>query len=124
MRSRPRSFVNEAIEMDFCPKCGTRLLVKRAEEGITLFCPRCKYVKPGKESSVLSIVEKEATGESIMILDTSTESLQTLPTTETDCPKCGYKEAFWWIVQTRGADESPTQFFRCKRCNYVWREYS
>lgn len=110
--------------MDFCPMCGTRLLVKRSEGGLSLLCPKCGYTKPGKGSSILSIVEKEGAKESIMVLDSATGDLQTLPSTEADCPKCGYKEAFWWIIQTRGADESPTQFFRCKRCNYVWREYS
>jgi hypothetical protein len=27
-------------------------------------------------------------------------------------------------VQTRGADESSTQFLRCTKCNYTFREYS
>jgi DNA-directed RNA polymerase subunit M len=28
------------------------------------------------------------------------------------------------MVQTRGIDESMTQFYRCTRCGYTWRDYS
>ena len=38
-----------------------------------------------------------------------------------ECPKCGNKQAFWWIVQTDSADEPSTQFFRCTKCNHTWR---
>jgi DNA-directed RNA polymerase subunit M len=27
------------------------------------------------------------------------------------------------MVQTRRADESATQFFRCTKCGHTWREY-
>jgi DNA-directed RNA polymerase subunit M/transcription elongation factor TFIIS len=27
-------------------------------------------------------------------------------------------------VQTRGSDESSTQFLRCTKCSYTFREYS
>jgi DNA-directed RNA polymerase subunit M/transcription elongation factor TFIIS len=29
-----------------------------------------------------------------------------------------------WIVQTRGSDESSTQFMRCVKCGYTFREYT
>ena len=38
-----------------------------------------------------------------------------------ECPKCGNKQAFWWIVQTDSADEPSTQFFRCTKCSHTWR---
>jgi len=38
-----------------------------------------------------------------------------------ECPKCGNRQAFWWIVQTDSADEPSTQFFRCTKCNHTWR---
>ena len=41
------------------------------------------------------------------------------------CPKCEKTvEAEWAMQQTRGADEPPTRFYRCKTCGHVWREYS
>jgi|SRR5919107_2017059 DNA-directed RNA polymerase subunit M/transcription elongation factor TFIIS len=42
-------------------------------------------------------------------------------TDSVECPKCGNKQAFWWIVQTDSADEPSTQFFRCTKCNHTWR---
>ncbi|MCW3991867.1 MAG: hypothetical protein NWE79_04105 [Candidatus Bathyarchaeota archaeon] len=27
------------------------------------------------------------------------------------------------MVQTRSADESPAQFYRCIECGHTWREY-
>jgi DNA-directed RNA polymerase subunit M/transcription elongation factor TFIIS len=42
-------------------------------------------------------------------------------TDSVECPKCGNKHAFWWIVQTDSADEPSTQFFRCTKCNHTWR---
>jgi len=41
-----------------------------------------------------------------------------------ECPKCGNNQVYVWQVQTRGADESSTQFFRCTKCGYTFREYS
>lgn len=50
---------------------------------------------------------------------------QDLPTTTILCPECNeVKEAYWWMQQTRGADEPPTRFYECKKCKYRWREYS
>src|SRR5438093_1332717 len=49
---------------------------------------------------------------------------RTLPKTKAECPKCNNHEAFYWLVQTRGGDESSTQFFRCTNCGATWRENS
>ncbi|TQS76718.1 MAG: transcription factor S [Methanomethylophilus alvi] len=48
----------------------------------------------------------------------------TLPKTRITCPECGHTEAYYVIRQTRAADESPTRFYRCCKCNHTWREYS
>jgi DNA-directed RNA polymerase subunit M len=47
-----------------------------------------------------------------------------LPKIRITCPKCSNNEAYWMIQQTRGADEAPTRFYICTRCEYRWREYS
>ena len=47
---------------------------------------------------------------------------QGLPTTEARCSKCGNDEAYWYLQQLRGADESETRFFVCTDCEYRWRE--
>lgn len=46
-----------------------------------------------------------------------------LPKTEVECPKCGHNEAYWWMIQTRSADEAPTTFYRCVNCGHTWRDY-
>lgn len=112
--------------MEFCPKCGTRMRAKRVAGGVKLICPKCKY-EEFKEAKVLE-AKYEATPEThretLTVLTSEESKISPLPTTRVECPRCGYGEAYWWIIQTRSADEAPTQFFRCKRCGYVWREYS
>jgi len=61
-----------------------------------------------KKSSDIQVVDKEA---------------ETLPTTEAECSKCGHKEAYYWTMQTRAADEGETKFLKCKNCNHTWRDY-
>ena len=46
-----------------------------------------------------------------------------LPLTDTTCPKCGHKKAYYWLVQTRAGDEAETRFFKCEKCGHTWREY-
>jgi len=110
--------------MEFCPNCGTRLVQKRKRKGVVLVCPKCNYEK--KASSVLSVVKsvRSEAEDQIVIIDKEAQNLQTLPTVKIECPKCGNTQAYVWQVQTRGADESSTQFFRCTKCGYTFREYS
>jgi DNA-directed RNA polymerase, subunit M/Transcription elongation factor TFIIS len=42
---------------------------------------------------------------------------------EVTCPKCGNHEAYYWMIQTRAADEPPTRFYKCVKCGHTWREY-
>lgn len=111
--------------MRFCPKCGARVSLKRRGESVVLICPRCGYseverVKAKEEESVIRMGRREA----VTVIEPTEEKYQPLPTTTAECPKCGYGKAYWWIAQTRSADEAPTRFFRCVKCGYVWREYA
>jgi len=45
------------------------------------------------------------------------------PKTNEECPKCKHKEAYYWLVQTRAADEAATRFFKCVKCMHTWRAY-
>lgn len=112
--------------MRFCPKCGTRMIIKRVKDGMKLICPRCKYEESEKPQVLQAKYElsTETPREALTILTGRESEISTLPSIEVECPKCGHGEAYWWILQTRSADESPTQFFRCKKCGYVWREYA
>jgi len=109
--------------MEFCPKCGARMIRKQKNKGIVLVCPKCGYEKKIKSAMPLSKIRKEA-GDQIVVIGKKELSLQTLPTVTIECPRCGNNKAYVWQVQTRGADESSTQFFRCTKCGYTFREYS
>jgi DNA-directed RNA polymerase subunit M len=90
-----------------------------------LVCPRpgCGYQE--QVSKVETVVSSESqTQEVVRILEKEVKELKPMPITKVLCPKCGHTKAYFWLVQTRGTDESPSQFFRCVRCNNTWREYS
>jgi transcription factor S len=53
----------------------------------------------------------------------SAGSDETLPVTKAECKKCGNVMAYYWMMQTRSADEPSTRFYRCTKCNHTWREY-
>ena len=114
--------------MEFCPKCGTRLKPtkkKSKKAALVLACPKCKYEKrvSGEIPAPAKILEP-AGKEGIAVIGKEEQKLRTLPTVKIECPKCGNNVAYVWQVQTRGSDESSTQFFRCTKCNYTFREYS
>jgi DNA-directed RNA polymerase subunit M len=91
------------------------------DKTVVLTCPKC-----GEESRRSDpVVQKLGTGrESVVVIGKEQKGIQTLPTTKVTCQKCGHGEAFYWMVQTRGGDESMTQFFRCAKCGTTWRENS
>ena len=115
--------------MEFCPKCGMRLTPTRKEKGskvtVVLSCPRCGYKKPAVHKVVATPkVIEHGPQERVVVIGKKEQKLRTLPTVRIGCPKCGNMLAYAWQVQTRGSDESSTQFFRCTKCNYTFREYS
>jgi DNA-directed RNA polymerase subunit M len=106
--------------MEFCPACGMRLLVlkKRGRKSL-LRCPKC-----GCEKWATDLPMERTRKESIIVIGRGEQKLRTLPTTRIGCPRCGNNLAYVWQVQTRESDQSSTQFFRCTKCNYTFREYS
>ncbi len=106
--------------MEFCDSCGLVLIAKKEGSKSFLVCRKCGY--KSKDYKPLEIREKvqKAPMEEVIVIEKSEEAL---PKTKTVCPKCQNKEAFWWIQQTRSADEAPTLFLRCTKCKHSWREY-
>jgi len=109
--------------MEFCPKCGKVMSVKKSNNP-TLICSRCGYEKPLQEGILYTKIHKRKAEEEITVIEKGEEEKVLPVTTEVVCPKCGHREAYYWSVQTRSADEPMTQFFRCRRCNHTWREYA
>jgi DNA-directed RNA polymerase subunit M len=115
--------------VEFCPDCGTRLVSRCEKKGkktvFHLVCPKCGYTKDGGDNpSVVPKTIDHAPHESIAIIGREEQKLRTLPKVRIECPKCGNNTAYAWQVQTRGTDESSTQFFRCTKCGHTFREYS
>ena len=106
--------------MRFCSNCGTMLTIDRAKKA--LVCPRCGAEEQIESSIVRSKGEPEM--DKVVVIGKKELNLTTTPQVRTVCPKCGNTAAYWWMVQTRGVDESTTQFYRCTKCGHTWREYS
>ncbi len=113
--------------MEFCPKCETRLTGTKKKRGeravLVLSCPKCGYEKPAASATLAKVIE-HGPQKRIAVIGKKEQKLRVLPTVRMECPKCGNVKAYVWQVQTRGTDESSTQFFRCTKCNYTFREYS
>jgi DNA-directed RNA polymerase subunit M len=88
---------------------------------VVLTCPKCGYETKKSERTVQRLLHEK---EDVVVIGRKEQKIRTLPKTKIKCPKCGHDEAFYWLVQTRGADESSTQFFRCTSCGATWRETS
>ena len=84
-----------------------------------LACPRCNYKTTEKEEAIVR--EKIEAAQAVDIIE---KEIETLPSTDAVCGKCGHKKAYFWEVQTRAADEPATKFLRCTKCNNIWRDYN
>ncbi|MCS6787860.1 MAG: transcription factor S [Aigarchaeota archaeon] len=113
--------------MEFCPNCGSFMTTARTSGGVALVCRRCGYRKAGRTVEIKLRTSNRPTGRQrvgIVVEEAGEESSVHPKTTDVVCPECGNREAYWWTVQTRSADEPMTQFFRCTKCGHTWREYA
>ena len=104
------------VKILFCPKCKS-ILVPNPEDPKKISCG-CGYTL--RQQKVIRISEKTEKLKKVDIID---KTIETLPKTEVKCPKCSYNKAYYWLAQTRAADEAETQFFRCVKCSHQWRQY-
>jgi len=107
--------------MKFCEKCGNLLVAKKGRKLTHLVCRKCGKESKKKEKIIIS--EEIHDQKKPIVVIGKNEAQQNLPTTHTICPECENNEAFWWMQQTRSADEPPTLFYKCKKCGHSWRSY-
>ena len=106
--------------MQFCEKCKAVLVTKKEKDRTFLICRKCGHkVTDYKPVEIAEDIKKKPLDD-VIIIEKKEEAL---PKTKTVCPKCGNKEAVWWLQQTRSSDEAPTLFLRCTQCKHSWREY-
>ena len=107
--------------MKFCPKCEVKL--KKTDDGLQ--CPKCDYTEGQEEKKQpkKEVIDENEPNKEFNVFEAN-EGEESLPTIKIECEKCGNDEAVWWMLQTRSADEPTTQFYRCTKCRYTWRNYA
>lgn len=80
-------------------------------------CTKCGATKKKGGRSV--VVEKQKQKETVVL----EKKIDILPKIRIECPKCGNKEAYWVLRQTRASDEPETRIFTCTKCEHRWRQY-
>ncbi len=107
--------------MEFCDKCGAMMVPVTLEDGSrVLKCRSCGTIK--KISGAMRVSQKLRKTPRDKIVVVEDESIP-MPVTKATCPKCGNNEAYYWTLQTRRGDEGATEFYRCTKCKYTWRNY-
>ena len=117
-RNKKRTSKPKKLTIEFCKKCGSIMIPEKKNKNTYLKCRTCGY-KFKKNVNKIQITEKKETNE-VIVLE---KNEIMLPITERVCSVCNNKKSYYWLQQTRSADEPPTQFFRCTKCKHVWREY-
>jgi DNA-directed RNA polymerase subunit M len=106
--------------MRFCEECGS--LLSTDWKNHHYICSRCGTTEKLLED--ITYTNQNLYNSKIVVIGKNEKKLSPLPQTNIFCPKCENNKAYWWMVQTRSMDESSTQFYRCTKCGYTWREYS
>jgi transcription factor S len=99
--------------MEFCPKCGALLMMKKTKFG----CPRCSYVAKGK----VDLKIKEEVNEQQPVAVVNEKEGEVHPITDYKCEKCGNKKSYFWIRQMRAGDEPESKFYKCVKCKNTVR---
>lgn len=111
--------------LKFCPRCRGILKPRKEGDKNILVCTRCGYTLESSESVSIKVSSRieHSSKEKMVVIDNEIDVSKLPVTKDVTCKKCGAHEAYYWMIQTRAADEPPTRFYKCIKCGYVWREY-
>ncbi len=109
--------------MKFCEKCGNLMIPDKIKGKMKYTCRKCGYVSRKETATSVAVIEEKISEEKKVIVMTEEETFKQYPKTRIMCPECDNNEAYWYMQQTRAADEPPTRFYSCTKCGHKWREY-
>ncbi|MEM4717564.1 MAG: transcription factor S [Desulfurococcaceae archaeon] len=109
----------------FCPRCRGIMKPIKENNKTIMVCSRCGFKEEAvsKQGFKISSRIEHSEREKTIILEDSVDISKLPVSREVTCRRCGSHEAYYWVLQTRAADEPPTRFYKCVKCGYVWREY-
>ncbi|KAI0154265.1 hypothetical protein GGR57DRAFT_502857 [Xylariaceae sp. FL1272] len=107
----------------FCPRCSNILTVSGSSDSgrNRLECRTCPYQHAIEDAMFHRRYFKKKEREDVFGSD---GSFKDATKTAAQCPNdaCGGREAAFYQVQIRSADEPMTSFFQCTTCMTKWRE--
>ena len=109
--------------MEFCEKCGTRMVTTFKSSSVLLLCPKCKHKNSRVETGRYNIRVSKQKAEDVIVVGNNLNNLRTLSTVKIMCVKCGHNKAFCRTAEI--VDEEDLiefQVYRCIQCGYTWRE--
>ncbi|AWR94862.1 transcription factor S [Acidianus brierleyi] len=109
--------------MKFCPKCNSMMVPRKINGKSVYKCLKCGYEEEVKQEEVITTKIKHDVKEKTIVLEQDELPVGTQIIKGVVCPNCKNDEAYFWILQTRSADEPATRFYKCTKCGKVWREY-
>jgi len=93
--------------MEFCPKCGAILMMKKTKAG----CPRCNYTAKGKvDMKIKEIVSEQ---EPIAVIDEKQANVN--PITDWECKKCGKQESVFLDKTNEGRRRSRVKILSVRK---------
>ncbi|MHB8585769.1 MAG: RPA12/RPB9/RPC11 RNA polymerase family protein [Thermoplasmatota archaeon] len=106
----------------FCPEDKTML----RPIGSTLTCPKCGYKQALRPGLVVKGPPEERRLDKFSDLgaidDPAKFKIQIHPIDDQVwCGKCGNRGAYYYLRQTRRADEPTTRFYECTKCGARWK---
>ena len=87
-------------------------------------CPKCGKEEKYTRTNSPNVTDRNRFTDNLILLGKKEQQLRTVPTFDIVCPKCSNKKAYGWTVQLGPLEQSSTQFYRCTKCNYTFRDAS